>query len=126
MGWGSAYFDIVLNEPLPPQMITYLRLLCIGGTDAFLMEALFRNSVWGHLELPVSPDNEESICKVMRGACKSALDAYHTTIQEDEELLETENLQSRLKIAIGVRVGEKKYCSRLMIFSNRGRRNWMA
>ncbi|KAG2634976.1 fructose-bisphosphate aldolase-lysine N-methyltransferase, chloroplastic-like isoform X2 [Panicum virgatum] len=104
----SAYFDIVLNEPLPPQMITYLRLLCIGGTDAFLMEALFRNSVWGHLELPVSPDNEESICKVMRDACKSALDAYHTTIQEDEELLETENLQSRLKIAIGVRVGEKK------------------
>ena len=27
---------------------------------------------------------------------------------QDEELLETENLQSRLKIAIGVRVGEKK------------------
>jgi len=78
----SAYFDIVLNEPLPPQMITYLRLLCIGGTDAFLMEALFRNSVWGHLEQPVSPDNEESICKVMRDACKSALGAYHTTIQE--------------------------------------------
>ncbi|CAL5074362.1 unnamed protein product [Urochloa decumbens] len=104
----TAYFDIVLDEPLPSQMLTYLRLLCIGGTDAFLMEALFRNSVWGHLELPVSPDNEESICQVMRDACKSALDCYHTTIQEDEELLQTENLPSRLKIAIGVRAGEKK------------------
>ncbi|CAN6210687.1 unnamed protein product [Urochloa humidicola] len=104
----TAYFDIVLDEPLPSQMLTYLRLLCIGGTDAFLMEALFRNSVWGHLELPVSPDNEESMCQVMRNACKSALDAYHTTIQEDEELLQTENLPSRLKIAIGVRAGEKK------------------
>ncbi|CAN6166925.1 unnamed protein product [Urochloa humidicola] len=104
----TAYFDIILDEPLPSQMLTYLRLLCIGGTDAFILEALFRNSVWGHLELPLSPDNEESICQVMRDACKSALDAYHTTIQEDEELLQTENLPSRLKIAIGVRAGEKK------------------
>nr|CAB3453361.1 unnamed protein product [Digitaria exilis] len=104
----TAYFDIVADEPLPSQMLTYLRLLCIGGTDAFLLEALFRNSVWGHLEMPVSPDNEESICQVMRDACKSALGAYHTTIQEDEELMETENLPSRLKIAIGVRIGEKK------------------
>lgn len=78
----TAYFDIVLNEPLPPQMLTYLRLLCIGGTDAFLLEALFRNSVWGHLELAISPDNEESICQVMRNACKSALGAYQTTIEE--------------------------------------------
>ncbi|GJM98829.1 hypothetical protein PR202_ga15871 [Eleusine coracana subsp. coracana] len=85
----TAYFDVVLNEPLPPQMIPYLRLLCIGGTDAFILEALFRNSVWGHLELPLSPDNEESIC-------------------QDEELVKREKLSSRLKVAIGVRVGEKK------------------
>ncbi|TVU09509.1 hypothetical protein EJB05_42986, partial [Eragrostis curvula] len=104
----TAYFDVVLNEPLPPQMIPYLRLLCIGGTDAFLLEALFRNAVWGHLELPLSPDNEESICQVIREACKSALAAYHTTIEEDEDLLKRENLSSRLKVAIGVRVGEKK------------------
>ncbi|GJN34030.1 hypothetical protein PR202_gb22663 [Eleusine coracana subsp. coracana] len=109
----TAYFDVVLNEPLPPQMIPYLRLLCIGGTDAFILEALFRNSVWGHLELPLSPDNEESICQVIRDACKSALAAYHTTIEElheiqDEELVKREKLPSRLKVAIGVRVGEKK------------------
>uniref|UniRef100_M8BD03 Rubisco LSMT substrate-binding domain-containing protein n=1 Tax=Aegilops tauschii TaxID=37682 RepID=M8BD03_AEGTA len=74
----TAYFDVVLGESLPPQMITYLRLLCLGGTDAFLLEALFRNKVWEHLELP------------------------------DEELLEREDLQSRQQIAIEVRVGEKK------------------
>ncbi|KAJ1289648.1 hypothetical protein BS78_02G180700 [Paspalum vaginatum] len=104
----TAYFDVTLDEPLPPQMLPYLRLLCIGGTDAFILEALFRNSVWGHLELPLSPDNEESICQVIRDACKSALAAYHTTIEQDEELLESEKLQPRLKIAIGVRAGEKK------------------
>ncbi|KAG8050225.1 hypothetical protein GUJ93_ZPchr0009g2290 [Zizania palustris] len=103
-----AYFDIVLGESLPPQMLPYLRLLCLGGTDAFLLEALFRNAVWDHLELPVSPDNEEAICQVIRNACKSAIGAYHTTIEEDEELLERENLQPRLQIAVEVRVGEKK------------------
>ncbi|KQJ90199.1 fructose-bisphosphate aldolase-lysine N-methyltransferase, chloroplastic [Brachypodium distachyon] len=104
----TAYFDVVLGESLPPQMITYLRLLCLGGTDAFLLEALFRNKVWGFLELPVSRDNEESICQVIQTACKSALTAYHTTIEEDEELLKREDLQSRHQIAVEVRAGEKK------------------
>ncbi|KAK8934897.1 hypothetical protein KSP39_PZI015106 [Platanthera zijinensis] len=77
-----AYFDIVLDEPLPPLMLPYLRLVAIGGTDAFLLEAIFRNSVWGHLELPVSRANEERICRVVREACNSALSGHHTTIEE--------------------------------------------
>lgn len=78
----NAYFDVVLGESLSPQMLPYLRLICLGGTGAFLLEALFRNTVWDHLELPVSPYNEESICQVIRNACKSALDAFHTIIEE--------------------------------------------
>jgi [ribulose-bisphosphate carboxylase]-lysine N-methyltransferase len=88
----TAYFDVVLGESLPPQMIPYLRLLCLGGTDAFLLEALFRNKVWEHLELPVSRDNEESICQVIQKACKSALAAYHTTIEEVSLLKECYSL----------------------------------
>ncbi|PPD79543.1 hypothetical protein GOBAR_DD23513 [Gossypium barbadense] len=52
--------------------------------------------------------NEELICRVVRDACKSALSGYHTTIEEDEKLMEDENLDSRLKIAVGIRAGEKK------------------
>lgn len=78
----TAYFDIVLGSSLPPQMLPYLRLVALGGTDAFLLESIFRNSVWGHLELPVSRANEETICRVVRDACKSALSGYRTTIQE--------------------------------------------
>ena len=77
-----AYFDIYLDQSLPQLMIPYLRLIALGGTDSYLLEALFRNSVWGHLELPVSYQNEELICRVMRDACKSALSAYGTTIEE--------------------------------------------
>ncbi|XP_015956905.1 ribulose-1,5 bisphosphate carboxylase/oxygenase large subunit N-methyltransferase, chloroplastic [Arachis duranensis] len=107
-GFGeTAYFDIFYNQPLPPGMIPYLRLVALGGTDAFLLEALFRNTVWSHLELPVSRDNEELLCRVVREACKSALAGYHTTIEEDNKLKEAK-LDSRLAIAVGIREGEKK------------------
>ncbi|XP_020204815.1 ribulose-1,5 bisphosphate carboxylase/oxygenase large subunit N-methyltransferase, chloroplastic [Cajanus cajan] len=107
-GFGEkAYFDIFHNQPLPPGLLPYLRLVAVGGTDAFLLESLFRNSIWGHLEVPVSRDNEELICRVVRETCKTALAGYHTTIEEDQKLKETK-LDSRLAIAVGIREGEKK------------------
>ncbi|KAL9424213.1 hypothetical protein AB3S75_036153 [Citrus x aurantiifolia] len=104
----SAYFDIVLGRTLPPAMLQYLRLVALGGTDAFLLESIFRNTIWGHLDLPVSRANEELICRVVRDACKSALSGFHTTIEEDEQLLQGGNLDPRLRIAVGVRAGEKR------------------
>lgn len=82
-GFGdTAYFDIVLGSRLPPSMLQYLRLVALGGTDAFLLESIFRNTIWGHLDLPVSRVNEELICRVVRDACKSALSGFNTTIEE--------------------------------------------
>ncbi|KAI3825215.1 hypothetical protein L1987_06693 [Smallanthus sonchifolius] len=101
------YFDITLGRPLPPKMLPYLRLVALGGTDAFLLESIFRNAVWDHLELPVSRDNEAVICQVVRSACRSALSSYRTTIEEDEKL-KRENINPRLKIAVWIREGEKK------------------
>ncbi|KAI5387384.1 hypothetical protein KIW84_073493 [Lathyrus oleraceus] len=102
----TAYFDIFYNRTLPPGLLPYLRLVALGGTDAFLLESLFRDTIWGHLELSVSRDNEELLCKAVREACKSALAGYHTTIEQDRELKEG-NLDSRLAIAVGIREGEK-------------------
>ncbi|KAL6983442.1 nicotinamide N-methyltransferase [Sarracenia purpurea var. burkii] len=104
----TAYFDITLGHPLPPGMLPYLRLVALRGTDAFLLESIFRNSIWGHLDFPVSRANEELICQVIRGACSSALSGYHTTIEEDEKLMEGGNLDPRVEIAVGIRAGEKK------------------
>lgn len=78
----TSYFDVVLGQPLPPAMLPYLRLVALGGTDAFLLESIFRDTIWGHLELPVSHTNEELICRVVRDACKSALSGYLTSIVE--------------------------------------------
>ncbi|XP_050238970.1 fructose-bisphosphate aldolase-lysine N-methyltransferase, chloroplastic [Mercurialis annua] len=103
----TADFDIVLGSPLPPTLLPYLRLVALGGTDAFLLESIFRNTIWGHLELPVTRANEELICRVVRDACKAALSGYHTTIEEDEKLGRTD-LNPKLEVAVGIRAGEKK------------------
>ncbi|KAL9678707.1 hypothetical protein QQ045_016556 [Rhodiola kirilowii] len=104
----TAYFDIYLGQPLPPTMLQYLRLVALGGADAFLLESIFRNTIWGHLDLPVSRGNEELVCRVVREACTAALSGYRTTIEEDQNILETWNIDQRLQIAVGIRVGEKK------------------
>ncbi|KAK4758836.1 hypothetical protein SAY87_020137 [Trapa incisa] len=104
----TAYFDITLFRPLPPAMLPFLRLVALGGADAFLLESIYRNSIWGNLQLPLSRANEELICRVVRDTCKSALSGYGTTIEEDEELQKIGNLGPRTEIAVGVRWGEKK------------------
>ncbi|GFQ02571.1 ribulose-1 5 bisphosphate carboxylase/oxygenase large subunit n-methyltransferase chloroplastic [Phtheirospermum japonicum] len=50
----TAYFDIKYGQPLPTGMLLYLRLVALGGSDAFLLESIFRNQIWGFLELPIS------------------------------------------------------------------------
>ncbi|XP_022973301.1 ribulose-1,5 bisphosphate carboxylase/oxygenase large subunit N-methyltransferase, chloroplastic [Cucurbita maxima] len=115
----TAYFDIVLDRPFPDAMLPFLRLLALGGTDAFLLESLFRNSIWGHLEMPVSRANEEFVCQVVRNACEVALSGYRTTLEEDEKLKE-EKLDSRLRIAVGIREGEKRVLQQIIkIFKDR-------
>ncbi|GAV76147.1 SET domain-containing protein/Rubis-subs-bind domain-containing protein [Cephalotus follicularis] len=104
----TAYFEIILGKPFPPTMLPYLRLVALGGTDAFLLESIFRNTIWGHLDLPVSRANEELICQGVIDACRSALSGYHTTIEEDEKLMEGGYLDPRLEIAVGIRAGEKR------------------
>lgn len=83
----TAYFDIVLDQPIPAIMLSYLRLLAISGTDAFLLESIFRDSIWGYLECPISPENEKRICQVVRDACRSARSGYGTTIEEVNQCL---------------------------------------
>lgn len=103
----TAYIDITQGQGVPESILTFLRLIALGGPDAFLLEALFRDSVWEHLSLPVSQQNEAAICKVVLDGCQSALSGYGTTIEEDEALLGRQ-LDTRLEIAVVTRLGEKQ------------------
>jgi len=54
-------------------LLAYLRLAALTGPDAFLLEALFRRDVWGHLQNPISQENEEGLCRTMIEGCSGAL-----------------------------------------------------
>lgn len=61
----------------PPEWLdVYLRLLCLGGKDAFLLEGVFRGEIWDHLSLPLSAENEKAVCDTVIGACEDALEGY--------------------------------------------------
>ncbi|KAH9295004.1 hypothetical protein KI387_038592, partial [Taxus chinensis] len=99
----TMYFDIAQGQGLPESMLTFLRLIALGGKDAFLLEALFRDSVWGHLSLPVSQENEATVCKMILDGCLSALAGYATTIEEDEASL-GQRLNPRMEITVVTRL----------------------
>lgn len=53
------------DAPPPEEMLAFLRLLHLAGPDAFLLESIFRNEVWSHMQMPVSEDNEKAVCQSM-------------------------------------------------------------
>ena len=66
------------------------------------MEALFRNEVWGHMQVPVSRVNEEALCQSMIDGCREALKGYPTSINEDLSLLRDVQPGTRQSMAIRV------------------------
>ncbi|KAF6004421.1 hypothetical protein F1559_001940 [Cyanidiococcus yangmingshanensis] len=66
-------------------MVQFLRLLCLGGSDVFLLEGLFRNDVWGFMALPVSEQNERTVCELVLATCEERLQALDalTTLNTD-------------------------------------------
>ena len=71
-------FDLVSapgrdGEP-DPAMVQFLRLTQLGGTDAFLLESIFRKEVWGFMELPVSEQNELKVVNAITDTCGRVLE----------------------------------------------------
>jgi [ribulose-bisphosphate carboxylase]/[fructose-bisphosphate aldolase]-lysine N-methyltransferase len=54
-------------------MIQFVRLCKLGATDAFLLESIFRQEVWGFMELPVSERNELDVVNTITEVCQRAL-----------------------------------------------------
>ncbi|BAM80301.1 similar to ribulose-1,5 bisphosphate carboxylase/oxygenase large subunit N-methyltransferase [Cyanidioschyzon merolae strain 10D] len=75
-------------------MVQFLRLLCLSGSDAFLLEGLFRDEVWEFLALPVSEGNERMVCELVLASCEERMQA----LDEAQALCE-ENFSPELKQA---------------------------
>ena len=57
----TTYIDITQGQGVPNSILTFLRLIARGGTNVFLLEPLFRDSMWEHLSFHVSQENKETI-----------------------------------------------------------------
>jgi [ribulose-bisphosphate carboxylase]-lysine N-methyltransferase len=73
-------FDVISEPGLDgepdPALIQFVRLCKLGGTDAFLLESLFRNEVWGFMALPVSESNELAVVNTIIAACQQGLEGF--------------------------------------------------
>jgi len=110
-GYGpSATFVLDPRARAPPQeMLCYLRLMNLGGADAFLLEPVFRGEVWSrHVQEPISRENERAVCASMAGGCAAALARIEGDAAGDErELAGNSSLSRRAAAALRVRCGER-------------------
>ncbi len=114
----SQSFDIVSEvgrdgEP-DPAMIQFLRLLKLGGKDAFLLEAIFRQEVWEFMSYPVSEPNERDVLEAVAAACTKNLNTQGEVEKKDDE---DEN--SPLGLCSIVRQSENKALTRTLEYVNR-------
>lgn len=56
-------------EKYRKQLVRFLRLRCVGGDDAFLLESIFRSEVWDFMNEPVSRTNEEAVNNLLATRC---------------------------------------------------------
>lgn len=111
-GFEGETATFVIQEGRTPSedLRTMLRLVHLGGTDAFLLEALFREQAWDLISQPVSRENEEMACGSIVQALQQALDSYPTTLEEDFAMLTRGQVQigSAMEVAVRLRLGEKQ------------------
>lgn len=138
---SEVEFSIRPNQPVPEELLAVLRLQSLNGSDAFLLESIFRGEVWGHLSMPISEENERAVCEGMAEGARTAMSAYATTIevrialalplsasatnrlpsrwknsQEDLSRLRSVSAGSREEVALLARLGEKEALDTLVRF----------
>jgi [ribulose-bisphosphate carboxylase]-lysine N-methyltransferase len=114
---ASTEFILQTGAPPPETMLAMLRLINLDNADAFLLESIFRNEVWGHVNLPVSEENESAVYESMMSGCAAVLQSYPTKIDDDiarlkvmksidKDALSIEDRNAMMAIAL--RLGEKE------------------
>lgn len=104
---ASATFVLTPDAPPPPDLLAYLRLMNLGGGDAFLLEPVLRADAWRHVCDPVSPDNESAVCASMADGCAVTAARVAGDAAGDANLLESNTLSRRAAMALRVRSGER-------------------
>ena len=94
-----------MEDYLTADETAFLRLVCLENMDAFLLESVFRDEVWGFMQEPVSRDNEKRMLDTLIATCEGALSSFQTSDAQDRKALAADS--SRDKYAAAVRLSEK-------------------
>lgn len=106
----SPTFSLRPGSPPPADLRAFLRLIQLSGTDAFLLEPLFRDTAWATLNDPVSLANETAALSGAVEGIREALEGYPNgaSLRDDEAALRDPSLSKRTALALSVRCGEKR------------------
>jgi [ribulose-bisphosphate carboxylase]-lysine N-methyltransferase len=100
------------GEP-DPAMIQFLRLVKLGGKDAFLLESIFRKEIWGFMSEPVSEENERGAVTAVIDACQNAL----SDMMEDNDDVDGGGLNTEKdQLCSMVRESERQALSRTLVY----------
>jgi [ribulose-bisphosphate carboxylase]-lysine N-methyltransferase len=98
------------GEP-DPAMIQFLRLINLGGKDAFLLESIFRKEIWGFMSEPVSEANERLAVMAVVEACEKALSEMEGPVGGD-----ITSLSEKMRLCNMVRESERQALERTLIY----------
>jgi len=116
-------FDVRSDGDVDPEMLQFLRFSNLGGRDAFLLEAVFRNEVWSFMELPVSEENEQKVDEMIIEACTKALADFEEGEKLSEGVLKRPGVSpltvARMESLTRVRESEKGALEATQAWANR-------
>jgi [ribulose-bisphosphate carboxylase]-lysine N-methyltransferase len=101
-------FDLQPTDPVPDGLLPALRLLQLGGQDAFLLEATFRDQILSIVENPISKENEAAVYEYMLDGCRQILSGYSTSSDEERSVLQSNDSTLAQRTASLITLGEKQ------------------
>ena len=102
------------GEP-DPAMIQFLRLVKLGGKDAFLLESIFRKEIWEFMSEPVSEDNERDAITAVIEACERALSEMEEEDGEEQQG-DGDGISEKDQLCKMVRESEREALDRTLVY----------
>jgi len=107
LGFGPQERFPVFADRMPNQLLSYLRLSRVSDPALFAKVSFEQDVVLSQL-------NEYEILQLLMGDCRERLQAYATSYEEDIKANQRPDLPVRERLAVKVRLGEKKIINETM------------
>ncbi|KAJ8598845.1 hypothetical protein CTAYLR_008548 [Chrysophaeum taylorii] len=90
-GYDEPFLEVGVGGEVDPELMRFLRLRELTGTDAFLLEPVFEAQLWDDfLAAPISRPNEEACLEAIATECRAVADLLQkSTPPKAAPLLET-------------------------------------